>query len=63
MKLDIELYAEGEYGPGKWAQERYLYHGLEDVLWSSSLADIIATIALDLKNFEARQGLRSRIEH
>ena len=31
---DIEIYEE--YGDDHWAQEKYLVHGYQDILWTSN---------------------------
>ncbi len=47
--LDIETY--DDYGDGYWAQERYLVHGYDDVLWTSSLKSAMEFLWDDLKRY------------
>lgn len=46
MTLDIEIY--DEYGPGFWAQERYLVHLHDDVLWTSDIDQAVSALREDL---------------
>ena len=45
--FDIECF--NEYGDGYFAQERFLVHGIDDVLWTSSLDDAANFIKESLK--------------
>lgn len=46
MKVDIEVYKE--YGDPYWAQAKYLVHGKDDVLWTSSLDEALDFIKSSL---------------
>ena len=44
--IDVQIYSS--YGIGRWAQERYLVHGIDDSLWTSSKDDVINYIKEEL---------------
>ena len=44
--LDIEVYRD--YGPHTWAQEKFLVHGIDDVLWTSSVDAAIEYLRSEL---------------
>lgn len=48
--IDIEAYEN--FGPGNWAQEQFLIHGLDDVYWTSSIEDVLSIIERNLKNIK-----------
>jgi len=48
--LDIQVYSN--YGKNHWGQERYLVHGIEDVLWTSSMDDVISYLKEELVRLE-----------
>ena len=45
--LDVEIY--DEYGDDVWAQERFLVHGVDDVLWTSDVEAVVNYIRYDLE--------------
>lgn len=48
--LDVQIYKN--YGEGYWAQARYLVHGIDDVLWTNSIEDVITYIKQELITIE-----------
>jgi len=47
--VDIEIYDTDE---NKWAQEKYLVHGYDDVFWTDSLDKAIAFLKQSIKDKE-----------
>lgn len=45
--LDVEIYSK--YGENEWAQEPYLVHGIDDVLWTDSIDAVVAFLKEDLE--------------
>ena len=48
--IDVQVFSS--YGIGRWAQERYLVHGIDDVLWTSSKEDVINYIKEELTRLD-----------
>lgn len=53
-KLDIEIYED--YGEHTWAQERYLVHGYDDVLWTSDIEQAIGYLKRELERLKDREN-------
>jgi hypothetical protein len=45
--LDVVVYEN--YGEDCWAQEKYLVHTIDDVLWTSSIESVINCIRAELE--------------
>ena len=48
--LDIQIYKN--YGEGYWAQAHYLVHGIDDVLWTNDIREVVNYIKSELENAE-----------
>ncbi len=46
-KLDIKIYKD--YGDGFWAQAKYLVHGLDDVLWTNDIKQVLSFLEGELE--------------
>lgn len=58
--LDVEIY--DEYGDGFWAQDRYLVHGTDDVVWTSDIDAAVEYLRSELLRIEGRyDGTANRI--
>lgn len=56
--VDIEIYAN--HGEGYWAKKRYLVHGLDDSMWTSTISEAIAYLKYELERLENRDAITSR---
>ena len=48
--IDIQTYRS--YGKNKWAQKRFLVHGIDDCLWTSSIEEVLTFIREELKRID-----------
>ena len=48
--VDIEIFEN--YGDGYWAQEKYLVHGIDDVLWTGNTEEALNFLRYDLEREE-----------
>lgn len=48
--IDIQVWKD--FGINKWAQAHYLVHGIDDVLWTNSIEEVIIYIKSDLERLE-----------
>lgn len=48
--VDIEVYDTGE---NKWAQARYLVHGVDDVLWTDDIDQAVRYLRAEIEKEQA----------
>lgn len=53
--LDIEVYPNPE--EGDWHQEKYLVHGIDDVMWTSNKQMVVEYILDELRRLEEDESL------
>jgi len=56
--LDVEIYKD--WGSHTWAQENFLVHGYDDVLWTSNVDSAVGYLRSDLLRImpNAQQGVQ-----
>ena len=48
--LDVHIYKE--HGDGHWAQDHYLVHGIDDVVWTDSIDAVVNYLRAELERLE-----------